>query len=356
MEINETLLQELAGNALVDFGGAWQAGLAVIGDRLGLYRTLATAPEPLTSYELAARTGTSERYVREWLRAQAAGSYVTYHPPAAEDGERYSMTPEQALLMAHEDSPAFMAGGFQTALGGLQAVPDLLDAFRTGDGIGWSDHDHDVFEGVARFYRPGYLHQLTTAWIPALDGVDAKLERGAHVADVGCGHGITTILMAQAYPRSSFVGFDLHEASVEAARERAVAAGVSDRVRFEVATAKTFAGTYDFITVFDCLHDLGDPVGAAAHIRSRLAPDGTWMIAEPFAGDRVEDNLNPLGRAFYAGSTFLCTPCALDQEGEVVLGAQAGEAAIEAVVRRGGLTRFRRAAETPVNLIFEAKP
>lgn len=358
MEINEATLNDLLDQALVDYGAAMQAGLIVIGDRLGLYEALAEADGPLTSAELAALTGTAERYVREWLRAQAASGYVTYlADPDEPDTDRFEMTPEQALILADEDSPAFLAGAFQSAVGALDVLPQLTDAFRNGRGVGWEEHSHDLFEGVERMFRPSYLHDLVPEWIPALDGVEAKLERGAHVADVGCGYGASTIIMARAYPHSTFVGYDFHAASIETARERAEAAGVADRVRFEVASAQTFdGGPYDLVTVFDCLHDLGDPVGAAAHVRTQLAADGTWLIVEPYAADRLEDNLNPIGRASYAASTMICVPCSLDQEVGLALGAQAGETRLREVVTAGGFSRFRRVDETPFNLILEARP
>ncbi len=352
MAINEAKLHELLGKAIVDFGATFQAALAVIGDQLGLYKALAGAG-PLMPGELAAHTSTAERYVREWLNTQAAGGYVDYHPETG----RYSLSPEQALLVADESSPAFLIGAFQTALAATRITPKLSEAFRTGAGIGWHEHDHQLFHGVERFYRPGYVANLVQAWIPALDGVEARLRTGAHVVDIGCGHGASTILMAQAYPKSTFVGFDYHAESIVAARERAEAAGVADRVRFEVATAKDYPGVdYDLVMIFDALHDLGDPVGAAAHVRETLKEDGTWMIVEPYAGDRVAENLNPIGRAFYAGSTLICTPNSLDQEVGLALGAQAGEARIREVVLAGGFTHVRRATQTPFNLVLEAKP
>jgi SAM-dependent methyltransferase len=352
MAINESKLHQLLGQAVTDFGAVSFAALVVIGDKLGLYRALAEG-DPQTPAELAARTGTAERYIREWLNANAAGGYVTYHP---ENG-RYSLSPEQAMLVADENSPAFVIGGFQTALAATRIAPKLTEAFRSGEGVGWHEHDHGVFHGVERFFRSGYAANLVPNWIPALDGVEAKLRRGARVADIGCGHGASTILMAQAYPNSSFWGFDYHEASIEAARKRAVEAGVADRVRFAVATAKDYPGSnYDLVAVFDALHDMGDPVGAAAHVRDTLAADGTWLIVEPYAEDRVEANLHPVGRAYYAASTLICTPGSLDQEVGLALGAQAGEERIAQVVRQGGFTRFRRAMHTPFNLILEARP
>jgi 2-polyprenyl-3-methyl-5-hydroxy-6-metoxy-1,4-benzoquinol methylase len=345
-------LDQVLGKVISDFGGTYHASLVVIGDKLGLYKGLA-ADGPLTPAALATRTGTAERYVREWLNANAAGGYIDYDPATG----RYSMSPEQAMILADEQSPVYFAGGFQAATAATQIVPKLTEAFRTGAGVGWHEHDHGVFHGVARFYRSGYEAYLVQSWIPALDGVEAKLRAGARVADVGCGHGESTVIMALAYPHATFVGYDFHDASIEAARQRAEEAGVANRVRFEVAAAKDYAGRgFDLVTTFDCLHDLGDPVGAAAHIRQSLAPDGTWLIVEPFAGDRVEDNLHPLGRAYYAASTLICTPTSLDQEVGLALGAQAGEARLREVIAQGGSSRIRVAAQTPVNLILEARP
>jgi SAM-dependent methyltransferase len=308
---------------------------------------------PLTPAELASRTATAERYVREWLNAQAAGAYIDYDP----DSGRYSLPAEHAIALTDESSPAYLPGFFQIALGSVTDSPRITEAAKTGTGIGWHDHVNDVFEGCERFFRPSYNASLVSAWLPALDGVVAKLERGASVADVGCGHGASTILMAQAFPHSTFVGSDYHEGSVATARERAVQAGVSDRVHFETAPASSYSGTgYDLVTMFDCLHDMGDPVGAARHVGSSLAQDGTWLIVEPAAGDRVEDNFNPVGRAYYGFSTLLCTPASLSQEVGLALGAQAGEARIRDVVSTAGLTRFRRVSETPFNLVYEARP
>jgi len=348
---NEQHLHELLGRAIVDFGATSNAPLVLIGDRLGLYRALAKLG-PLRSAALAAATGTQERYVREWLNAQAASGYVDY----LADSGRYRLTAEQAMLFADEDSPAFIVGGFETALAAGRIVDKLTEAFKTGAGIGWHEHDHALFHGIARFFRAGYLGNLVDQWIPALDGVQARLEAGISVADIGCGHGISTILMAQAFPNSRFVGFDYHAESIETARQRAREAGVADRCQFEVGSAKDFGRSrYDFITMFDALHDMGDPAGAARHLLERLAPGGTWMIVEPYAGDRVEENLNPIGRAYYAGSTLMCTPCSLSQEVGLALGGQAGEARLRAVVTGAGFGTFRRAAHSPVNLVFEAR-
>jgi 2-polyprenyl-3-methyl-5-hydroxy-6-metoxy-1,4-benzoquinol methylase len=323
-----------------------------MGDRLGLYRALA-GTGGLTPTELAERTGTAERYVREWLNAQAAGGFVSYDA----DSGLYSLPPEQAVALTDEHSPAYLPGFFQIAVGSVIDSPSIVEKARSGDGFGWHEHVHDVHEGCERFFRPGYNAHLIGEWLPALDGVVAKLEQGALVADVGCGHGASTILMAEAFPNSTFVGSDYHDGSIETARKRAQEAGLADRVSFEVAPAAAYGGSgYDLVTMFDCLHDMGDPVGAARHVHSTLKPDGTWMIVEPNAGDRVEDNLNPVGRAYYAFSTLLCTPASLSQEVGLALGAQAGEKRIGEVVQTGGLARFRRVAETPFNLVFEARP
>jgi SAM-dependent methyltransferase len=345
-------LMQFVFRAVDEVGATLNTALVVMGDKLGLYRAMAGAG-PLTPAELAERTSTSERYVREWLNAQAAGGYVEYEA----DSGRYVLPPEQSVALTDEESPAFLPGFFQIALGSVHDSPRIAEAVRTGVGVGWHDHVHDVHEGCERFFRPGYNANLVTAWLPALDGVVEKLERGARVADVGCGHGASTIVMAKAFPSSTFVGTDYHEGSIATARERATEAGVDGRVRFETDPASSYAGDgYDLVTMFDCLHDMGDPVGAARHVRQSLAPDGTWMIVEPFAGDRVEENLTPVGRAYYSFSTLLCTPASLSQEVGLALGAQAGEARIRDVVERGGFTRFRRVAETPFNLVFEARP
>jgi 2-polyprenyl-3-methyl-5-hydroxy-6-metoxy-1,4-benzoquinol methylase len=350
--IDGAKLEAFVFRAVDEVGATLNAALVVMGDKLGLYRALAGAG-PLTPDELASRTGTRERYVREWLNNQAAGGYVEYDPASG----RYTLPPEQAMALTDEDSPAYLPGFFQIALGSVLDSPRITEAVKSGEGVGWHEHHHDVFEGCERFFRPGYNANLLTAWLPALDGVVEKLEQGSKVADVGCGHGASTILMATAFPNSTFVGSDYHAGSIETARTRAEEAGIADRVTFEVAPAAGYSGKgYDLVTTFDCLHDMGDPTGAARHVRETLADDGTWMIVEPAAGDRVEDNLNPVGRAYYGFSTLLCTPASLSQEVGLALGAQAGEARIRDVVTAGGLTRFRRAAETPFNLVFEARP
>jgi SAM-dependent methyltransferase len=307
----------------------------------------------MSSAELAAKTKTDERYLREWLASQAAGGYITYN----EDTNKFSLDDEQAFTLANEDSPAYLPGAFELALASLAAVPRITECFRTGAGMGWGEHVDGVFHGCEKFFRPGYAANLVSAWIPALDGVKEKLEAGAKVADIGCGKGSSTRLMAKAYPKSHFIGFDYHDKSIEGARESAGREGLGDRVTFQMAKAKDFPGKeYDFVTVFDCLHDMGDPVGAAKHVRQAIAKDGTWMIVEPFANDQMKDNLNPLGRAYYGFSTLLCTPCSRSQEVGLCLGAQAGEARIREIVKSAGFTRFRRATETPFNIVYEAKP
>jgi 2-polyprenyl-3-methyl-5-hydroxy-6-metoxy-1,4-benzoquinol methylase len=352
MAINQDRLHEFLNRAITDFGATFTAALIRIGDRLGLYKALA-ADGPQTAGELAEKTGTSERYVREWLANQAASGYVSYDGAAG----NFYLNEEQAFAMADDTSPVFMPGAFQVALASVRAEEQMTDRFKTGKGLGWHEHHHSLFEGTERFFRPGYAANLMSSWIPALDGVDARLKAGGRVADVGCGLGASTILMAKSYPVSQFAGFDYHDKSIETARQRAKEAGVGDRIHFEVARAKDYPGKdYDFVTFFDCLHDMGDPAGASAHVRSTLKPDGTWMIVEPFAGDKLEDNLNMIGRAFYGASTLLCTPASLSQEVGLALGAQAGEKRIKDVVASGGFTRFRRATQTPFNLVFEARP
>ena len=343
-------LQAFVGQMLGDMGATLNASLALIGDKLGLYKALAEGPA--SSAGLAKRTKTNERMVREWLAAQTAQGYVA-HDPAA---DTYWLPPEQAMVLADEDSPVFLAGFFDIAAATFRAEEKVSAAFRTGRGVGWHEQDKCLFCGTARFFRTSYKHNLASAWIPALDGVAAKLEAGGTVADVGCGHGASTIIMAQAFPNARFRGFDYHGPSVEAARQAAQEAGVSGRVTFEVSAAKDFPGLgYDLVCFCDCLHDMGDPAGAAAHVRSALATDGTWMIVEPMAGDKLTDNLNAVGRIFYAASTMICTPASMSQEGALALGAQAGEARLKAVIMAGGFTRVRRAAETPFNMVLEAR-
>jgi 2-polyprenyl-3-methyl-5-hydroxy-6-metoxy-1,4-benzoquinol methylase len=345
-------LEAYMGKMLGDMGAAVSGALVIVGDRLGLYRALADKG-PSTSAELAEATGTTERYVREWLSAQAAAEYVSYDEPSG----RFYLSPEQAMVFANEESPTFMAGGFEVLAAVYRDEPKVTEAFRTGKGVGWHEHDACLFRGTERFFRPGYNANLVTSWIPALDGVEQKLAAGASVADIGCGHGASTILMAKAYPNSRFIGFDYHAPSIERARAAAQEAGVADRAAFEVASAKDFPGKdYDLVAIFDALHDMGDPVGASGHIRETLKPDGTWMLVEPFANDELADNLNPVGRMFYSASTMICTPASLSQEVGLGLGAQAGEARLRKVVTEAGFNRFRRATETPFNLVFEVRP
>jgi 2-polyprenyl-3-methyl-5-hydroxy-6-metoxy-1,4-benzoquinol methylase len=350
MNVDQSKLEQLVERMIGELGAALSAALVVVGDRLGLYKAMAGSG-PIDSTELAQRTGTSERYVREWLAGQAAAGLVM-HDSAT---QRFWMTPEQATVLADESSPAFMPGGFQVVASVFRDYDKIADAFRSGKGVGWHEHDPLLFRGTERFFRPGYAAHLVSEWIPALEGVREMLARGARVADVGCGHGASTLVMAKAFPNSTFTGFDYHPASIERARELAREAGVADRVKFEVANAKSYPGSYDFVTFFDCLHDMGDPAGAARHVFESLAQDGVWMLVEPFAHDRAEDNFNPIGRIFYAASTMICTPASKAQEVGLALGAQAGEKRLREVVMAGGFTRFRRAAETPVNMIFDVR-
>jgi SAM-dependent methyltransferase len=337
---------------LGELGATLGAALVVIGDQLGLYRAMADGV-PVLPAELADRTDTTERYVREWLCAQAAGGYIEYDATT----RRFRLPPEHALALADETSPYFLCGAFQGMTSLVRDEPKIRAAFRSGSGVSWHEHHHDLFEGTERFFRTSYNAHLIGEWVPALDGVEDRLKTGASVADVGCGLGASTILMAQAFPRSTFVGFDFHDESIRLATERAAAAGLTGRVRFEVAPAKQFPGRdYDLVAMFDCLHDMGDPIGAARHVRDVLRPDGTWLIVEPYAADAVEDNLNPVGRVYYSASTLACTPASLAQEVGLGLGAQAGEARLRDVAITGGFTRFRRATETPFNLVLEARP
>jgi 2-polyprenyl-3-methyl-5-hydroxy-6-metoxy-1,4-benzoquinol methylase len=350
--IDEAKLEAFMGRFVQDLGAAASAPLVLLGDRLGLYRAMADSA-PVTPAELAGRTGTRERYVREWLCQQAASGYVEYDASS----ETFRLPPEQAMALADETSPAFIPGAFQVVAAMVKDEPRVRERFRSGEGLGWHEHHHDLFEGTERFFRPNYIGNLLSGWIPALEGVPAKLEAGARVADIGCGHGASTLIMAGAFPASTFVGSDYHEPSIEAARRAAERAGVADRVTFEVAGADEFAGgPFDLVCVFDALHDMGDPVGVARHVREQLADDGTWMVVEPFAGDALEDNLNPVGRVFYAASTVICTPASLSQDVGLALGAQAGEARLTEVLREGGFSRVRRCAETPFNLVLEARP
>jgi ubiquinone/menaquinone biosynthesis C-methylase UbiE len=335
-----------------DLGATVAAGGVVIGHELGLYQALA-ASGPATSAELARRTKTDERYLTEWLRGQAAGGYVTCDPAT----DTYSLSDVQAFVLADPNGPVYLPGAFVLALGALRSIDQITERFRTGAGFGWHEHDRNVFVGCEQFFRPGYVANLVSSWIPAMSGVDQKLRDGALVADIGCGLGASSILLANEYPASRVVGSDYHEGSIELARKRAADAGVADRTSFEIASAQSFSGhDYDLVATFDCLHDMGDPLAAAKHVRQAIAPDGSWLIVEPFAQDEVAGNLNPVGRIYYNFSTFLCVPNALSQSGGYALGAQAGEAAIRRVVSDAGFTRFRRVAETPFNLVYEARP
>jgi SAM-dependent methyltransferase len=352
MTPDDTKLQAFLGKVVGDVGAAMSAALVVLGDRLGLYRGMADGA-PVTPGELAKRTDTSERYVREWLDGQAAAGYVMYDA----ETRRYSLPLEHAVALTDRDSPAFVPGLYQVTAAIWAAESRIAERFKTGEGLCWGEHHPCLFEGTERFFRSGYLGNLLSSWIPALDGVEAKLKAGARVADVGCGLGASTILMAKTFPQSRFWGFDSHVKSIELARQRAVEAGVADRVVFEVAKATDYPGKdYDLVAHFDCLHDMEDPVGAARHVNETLAKDGTWMIVEPFAHDSLAANLNPVGRIYYAASTFVCTPASQSQEVGLGLGAQAGEARLRGVVTSGGFTRFRRAAETPFNIVLEARP
>ncbi|HEV3006766.1 MAG TPA: class I SAM-dependent methyltransferase [Pirellulales bacterium] len=345
-------LDAFVGKILNDMGAVATGAMVLIGDRLGLYKALAEGG-PLTPAELASLTGTAERYVREWLAAQAAAGYVEYRPETG----KYAMTAEQVLVLADDTSPAFMAGGFEVLASMFKDEPKISEAFHSGRGVGWHEHSPCLFRGTERFFRTGYAAHLVQEWLPALTGLLEKLERGAKVADVGCGHGASSILMAQAFPNSSFTGFDFHGPSVERARVAAREAGIEERCRFEVADAKSYPGNdYDLVAFFDCLHDMGDPVGAAQHVRQSLGADGTWLIVEPYASDTIEGNLTPVGRIYYAASTMICVPASLSQDGALALGAQAGEALLRQVVMAGGFTRFRRATATPFNLVLEARP
>jgi SAM-dependent methyltransferase len=348
--MDQNTVMEFLGRFVSDMGATGSAGGVVIGHRLGLFRSLAEGPA--TPDQFADRTGCHPRYLTEWLRGQAAGGYVTYDSMSG----AFSLSEEQAYCLADPDGPNIPAA-FLTVVAYLRAEPQITEAFRTGAGVAWGDHDHDVFVGVDAFYRPGYVADLVATWIPALDGVHDKLAAGARVADLGCGLGSTSVLLAEAYPRTTVTGSDSHAPSIELACKKAADAGVADRVDFQVASAQDFSGgDYDLVTMFDCLHDMGDPLGAARRVRDALAPDGTWLLVEPFAGDSLEDNLNPVGRLYYAGSMFLCLPNAMAQEGGYALGAQAGESAIRELVTEAGFTRFRRAAESPFNLIYEIRP
>lgn len=351
MAINPDKLNEFMGKAVGDMGAAFSAALVLLGDRLGLYKAMAGAG-PMTPGELAKKTKTTERYVREWLDNQAASGYVSYDAKT----QKYTLPEEQAFALATEDSPAFIPGAFQVIYSAFVDEPKIEEAFKTGKGVDWGEHHPCLFEGTARFFKPNYIANLVSSWIPALEGVEAKLKRGGKVADVGCGFGASTILLAKAYPEAQITGFDYHAPSVETARKTAQKEGIGDKLRFETAKSTDFPGKdYDLVCFFDCLHDMGDPVGAAKQVKKALKPDGTWMIIEPFAGDKPEENHNPIGRVFYGASTMICVPASLASNGPG-LGAQAGEARLREIAKAAGFTRFRRATQTPFNLILEARP
>jgi 2-polyprenyl-3-methyl-5-hydroxy-6-metoxy-1,4-benzoquinol methylase len=350
--MDETKFAQFAERFAGDLGTLLHGVTVVVGERLGLYAALADST-PTTASELARRTGVDERYVREWLAAQAAAEYVEYDPAH----ETFRLPEEHAAALVEGKSPLFVPGAFLLAASLYKDEPAIVDAYRSGNGLGWHQHHHDLFTGTEKFFRPGYVANLTSSWVPALDGVEEKLRRGARIADVGCGLGASTIILAQAYPNSTVVGSDYHEPSIELARKAAADAGVADRVTFEVAPAKAFTGTgFDLVAMFDCLHDMGDPVGAAAHVRGALAPDGTWLLVEPMAGERLEDNLNPVGKIFYSASSTICTPASRAQEVGLALGAQASEEQLAAIATEAGFTRFRRATETPFNRVLEIRP
>jgi SAM-dependent methyltransferase len=354
MVVDEAKLHELLGKAVNEWGAAEGALLTFAGDRLGLFKAMAGAGS-LTPEELAKKTGTQPRIIKEWLAAQAAGGFVTYNSASG----TYTLPEEQAFALTDENSPAYIAGFYQTLVSLFKDQEKIIDAFQTGKGLGWADHHHYLFEGTERFFKPNYVANLITSWIPALEDVEDKLRRGgggAKVADVGCGHGVSTILMAKAYPNSKIIGFDYHKPSIEWAKKQAQKEGLKNII-FEVAGATDYPGDdYDLVTFFDCFHDMGNPAGAAKHVLHTLKKkDGTWMLVEPFANDKVEDNLNPVGRVFYAASTMICVPASLNENGPA-LGAQAGEKRIKEIVTSAGFSKFRRAAETPFNLVFEGRP
>jgi SAM-dependent methyltransferase len=352
MVVDEAKLNEFIEKAGNEWGASMGALLTFVGDRLGLFKAM-TGAGALTSEELARKTGTHPRIIREWLAAQAAGGFVTYNPAT----DTYTLPEEQALALTNENNPAYIAGGYQILAGLFKDEEKIIEAFRTGKGLGWGDHHHYLFEGTERSFKPYYVANLTTSWIPALEGVEGKLKGGgAKVADVGCGHGVSTILMAKAYPNSKIIGFDYHRPSIEWARKQAEKEGLKN-ITFEVAGSTDYPGDdYDLVAFFDCFHDMGNPSAAAKHVLQTLKKkDGTWMLVEPFANDKVEDNLNPLGRLNYSASTVICVPASLNENGPA-LGAQAGEKRIREIITSAGFSKFRRATQTPFNLVFEARP
>jgi 2-polyprenyl-3-methyl-5-hydroxy-6-metoxy-1,4-benzoquinol methylase len=352
-KVDSEKLNQFLGKFVQDMGAAMSAALILVGDELGLYRAMSQAARPVTSDELAELTSTDPRYVREWLAGQASAGYVSCN----EECDQFWLSPEQSFTLGEENSPADIVGGFQIVASMFKDQHKITEAFRGGNGVGWHEHHPMLFEGTERFFRSSYAANLLENWLPALNGVVDKLKQGARVADVGCGYGASTVLMAQAFPKTKFYAYDYHPASIEKARQKAWKAGLSEHIEFKISTAKEFPNEqYDLVCMFDCLHDMGDPVGAATHVRETLKPDGTWMIVEPFANDDMKNNMNPVGRVFYSASTMICTPASKAQEVGLALGAQAGEKRISEVVKKGGFTRFRRAAETPFNIVYEAKP
>jgi 2-polyprenyl-3-methyl-5-hydroxy-6-metoxy-1,4-benzoquinol methylase len=352
MSLDQDKLHQFVMKFVADLGASTHGPSVLIGEQLGLYKAM-SADGPLTPQELAEKTGTAERYIREWLLAQAASGYINYDASTG----KYMMTPEQAFTLANEDSPVYIPGAFYVVGALYRDQRKLLESYRTGKGFGWNEHHNDLFIGTKKFFRPGYLANLVSSWLPSLDGVVEKLQRGARVADVGCGYGASTIIMAKAFPKSTFIGYDYHLESIEGARNDSYSEGVTQNTDFEVAFAKDYKGRdFDLVTFFDCLHDMGDPAGAARHVRETLKKDGTWMIVEPYAKETVQENLNPVGRIFYNASAMVCVPCSLSQEVGSALGAQAGDSKLREVAEAGGFTRFRRATETPFNRVFEARP
>ncbi len=350
--MDEAKLNQFVGKALADLGGAFSVPLVRIGDRLGLYRAL-HEDGPMTPAELAKNASIAERYAREWLSHQAASGYLCYDPATGS----FALPPEHAMVLAETESPVYLQGAFDLATVMMENQSLVEPAFRSGNGVGWGAQSQCLFCTVGRFFRPSYHNALVQAWLPALDGVITKLERGATVADVGCGHGFSTVIMAKAFPNASFVGYDFHPDSIAEARRHAEQHGVTANTRFEVALASDFPGQdLDLVTFFDCLHDMGDPLGAARHVRSTLKPDGRWMIVEPAAADRLEDNLNPISRLYFAASTMICVPTSLDQPVGAALGAQAGLEQLSAIISQAGFTQVRKAAETPFNMVLEARP
>ena len=352
MKVDQDKLNAFLMKFVGDFGAALHASTVLVGEKLGLYKALAEG-NGLSPAELAGKTRTMERYVREWLSAQAAAGYVMYDSKTS----KYSMSPEQVFTLADEKSPAYLPGAFYIAASMFKDEAGITEAFRTGKGFGWEQHSTDLFQGAEKFFRPAYAGNLVSSWLPALDGVVAKLKNGAMVADVGCGYGASTMIMAEAFPKSRFVGYDFHKPSIDYARKTASANHLSDRVSFEQAKAQDYPKKdFDLVTFFDCLHDMGDPAGAAKHVRQSLKPDGTWMIVEPFANEKPEENYNPVGRVYYSASTMICTPASKAQEVGLALGAQASDSQLRQVIMSGGFKTFRRATETPFNRVFEAKP